>query len=130
MLSHVVHDTNQRNESEWILNFYSVRKIIEKLFSADGIGSCHSFGVAVRVRGLYYNQLGGWVWLLPLLWFAGGMWGNDKCQKRGRESLPVAVRWGIRYWVVIRKSSPLSQVILFSPVHRVYETFTSRVEKT
>jgi hypothetical protein len=45
---------------------------------------------------LYQNQLnatGGWVWLLPLLWFAGGMWGNGKCQKRGRESLPVAVRW-------------------------------------
>ena len=26
--------------------------------------------------------LGGLVWLLPLLWIAGGKWGNGKCQKR------------------------------------------------
>ncbi len=30
--------------------------------------------------------LGAQVWLLPWLWCRGGMCGNGKCQKRGRES--------------------------------------------
>ena len=51
---------------------------------------------------------GGRIWLLPLLWFAGGMWGKGKCQKRGGKSLPVAVRWEFFRQVLGCQPSPSS----------------------
>ena len=63
----------------------------------------------------FFNLRGAWVWLLPLLWVAGRMRGNGKCQKRGREFSQL--RWGgdiVR--IVIRQPYPLSHVILLSLV--------------
>ena len=50
---------------------------------------------------------------MPLLWFAGGMWGNGKCQRRGRESLAVAVRWGFCNWSFVHQPSSCLKVLLF-----------------
>jgi hypothetical protein len=76
-----------------------------------------------KVRGNFGNKKPGWREGLALAFalVVGGMWGNGKCQKRGRESLRLRCGGNIGR-IVIRQPYPLSHFILFSLVPHCNET--------